>query len=90
MVSKSLLSLVGTLSLLVAQVSTQTTTCNIDFYYDLAGEFNCNGLPLGAVVATAGTCVDISTVSLLDFKHWAAFQGKAVPTGCSRKLILHC
>jgi len=91
MIFKSLLGLVATLGILAIQVSAQATqSCKIDFYYDFLAELDCNGAPLNELAATAGKCVDISTVSALGLKHWQAFQGKAVPTGCSRKLLCRC
>lgn len=85
MVFRPLLALASALSLLATQVSGQTTAV-LDFYYDIVAEFDCNGIGVPQATATAGSCVDISAISLLgDLKHWQAFSGKSVPKGCSGK-----
>jgi hypothetical protein len=88
MVFRPLLALASALSLLATQVSGQTTAV-LDFYYDIVAEFDCSYIGLPQATATVGSCVDISTISfpLLD-KHWQAFSGDSVPTGCSGKLYI--
>lgn len=83
-------ALFGAVSLLLTPTTcVAQETAELEFYYDFLAELNCDGLPLNSATITAGECVDISTVSALD-KHWQAFSGVAVPTGCSGEFFCAC
>jgi hypothetical protein len=63
---------------------TAAQSCTLDFYFNLAGEFNCGGFPLETATADVTSCADISTITLPVLgKHWNAFNGVDVPAGCS-------
>jgi len=68
--------------LLATYASAQS--CNLNFYFNLAAEFNCGGFPLTTARADVTTCADISKITAPVLgKHWNAFKGVNVPVGCS-------
>ena len=73
-----------TLAITLLAAHTVAQSCTLDFYFNLAGEFNCGGFPLTTAPADATSCADISTITLpVVGKHWNAFKGVNVPVGCS-------
>jgi len=73
-----------TLAFILLGTYAAAQSCTLDFYFDLLGEFNCDGAPLATASADATSCADISTITMpILGKHWNAFKGVNVPASCS-------
>jgi hypothetical protein len=70
--------------LVVTVMATVASAQTLNFYFNYAGEFNCNGAPLDSKPTTT-SCLDISGENFLS-KPWSAL--KAVNLGgCQGKLV---